>query len=300
MPQTSTEVAPPTHPLRDQAAPAGRAPVAGHKWRRAVWPAAVGVSLASRVAAWWLMRVPAPVRYVSGPLTRGEVAPAVTASGTANPALTIIVGSYVSGVIQNQDCDFNTQVRKGQLCAKIDPRPYQTVVGQAKADLLNARAQLVKDQAALGYAKVAYGRDATLLPRGIVSQDTVDNAKSAYGQAVAQVAVDRSMIEQKAAVLESAQVNLDYTNIVSPVDGTGVSRNITIGQTVAASFQTPTLFLIAADLTQMEVDTNVSESDVGGVREGDLRGRGVSKPAVRRQGRAGTAGTADGPERRHL
>jgi len=268
VPHTSTEVGP-HPPLREQAAPAGLAPVPAYKWRRAVWLAALGVLLAGIAAAWWVMRAPPPVRYVRAPVTRGEVARAVTATGTVNPVLTIIVGSYVSGVIQNQYCDFNTKVRKGQLCAKIDPRPYQTVVDQAKADLLNARAQLVKDQAALAYAKVTYARDANLLTRGIVSQDTVDSAKSAYGQALAQVAVDRSVIEQKTAVLESAQVNLDYTNIVSPVDGTVVSRNITIGQTVAASFQTPTLFLIATDLTQMEVDTNVSESDVGGVREGN-------------------------------
>lgn len=215
------------------------------------------------------MRTAVPVHYVSLPVTRGDVTRSVTATGTVNPVLTIIIGSYVSGVIQSQYCDFNTRVHKGQLCAKIDPRPYQTIVDQHKADLVNARAQLVKDQAALAYAKAAYDRDAALLTRGIVSQDTLDNARSTYGQAVAQIAVDRSIIQQRTAALEAAQVNLDYTNIVSPVDGTVVSRNVTIGQTVAASFQTPTLFLIATDLTQMEVDTNVSESDVGGVREGD-------------------------------
>ncbi|WP_367949046.1 efflux RND transporter periplasmic adaptor subunit [Paraburkholderia sp. NMBU_R16] len=259
----------PLPPLRKSEAPAGSKPVVSYKWHLAIWLAVVAVCLAGGGAAWWLMRTAVPVHYVSLPVTRGNVTRSVTATGTVNPVLTIIIGSYVSGVIQSQYCDFNTRVHKGQVCAKIDPRPYQTIVDQHKADLLNARAQLIKDQAALAYAKVAYERDAALLTRGIVSQDTVDNAKSIYGQAVAQIAVDRSIIEQRAAALESAQVNLDYTNIVSPVDGTVVSRNVTIGQTVAASFQTPTLFLIATDLTQMEVDTNVSESDVGGVREGD-------------------------------
>ena len=128
---------------------------------------------------------------------------------------------------------------------------------------------LSKDQANLTYDKIAYARDTGLVQRGIVSQDTVDSAKSALDQALAQIEVDKAIIRQDEAALDSALVNLGYTNIISPVDGTVVSRSVTIGQTVAASFQTPTLFLIATDLTQMEVDTNVSESDVGGLREGD-------------------------------
>lgn len=255
--------------LRDSGSPAGAKPAASRTWRRAIWLAVIAVCLAGGGALWWVTRTATPVHYVRLPVTRGDVARTVTATGTVNPVLTVIVGSYVSGVIQSQYCDFNTRVHKGQLCAKIDPRPYQAIVDQNKADLANARAQLIKDQAALVYSKAAYERDAALLIRGIVSQDTADNAKSAYSQAVAQIAVDQSIIQQRTAALESAQVNLGYTNIVSPVDGTVVSRNITIGQTVAANFQTPTLFLIATDLTQMQVDTNVSESDVGGVREGD-------------------------------
>jgi HlyD family secretion protein len=218
---------------------------------------------------YWVTRNRNPTLYITAPVTRGIVARTVSASGTVNPILTIIVGSYVSGVIQEQYADYNTQVKKGQLCAKIDPRPYQTVVDQNEADLEMARAQLQKDKANLAYAKVTYERDAKLLKRGVVSQDTFDSAQAAYAQAEAQIDVDRATIQQKEASLKAAQVNLDYTNIVSPVDGTVVSRNITIGQTVAASFQTPTLFLIATDLTKMQVDTNVSESDVGGVKEGD-------------------------------
>jgi HlyD family secretion protein len=245
--------------------------------RRIPWllAAAAAIVLLVAATAYWVFHRPVAASYVTAPVTRGVVARAVTATGTVNPVLTIIVGSYVSGVIQDQYCDFNTRVRIGQLCAKIDPRPYQTIVNQSKADLANAKAQLVKDQANLTYAKIAYQRDAGLLQRGIVSQDTVDNAKSVFDQAQAQIEVDKAAIQQKEAALESAQVNLGYTNIISPVDGTVVSRNITIGQTVAASFQTPTLFLIATDLTQMEVDTNVSESDVGGLHEGDKASFGV-------------------------
>lgn len=244
-----------------------RIAVSSRRW----WLAAAIVILLLCVgtAVYWFKNRPAAVSYLTVPVTRGVVARAVTATGTVNPVLTVTVGSYVSGVIRDQYCDFNTQVRVGQLCAKIDPRPYQAIVNQDRANLANARAQLLKDQANLTYDKIAYQRDVGLVKRGIVSQDTVDSAKSAYDQALAQIEVDKAVIQQDQAALESGLVNLGYTNIISPVDGTVVSRTITIGQTVAASFQTPTLFLIATDLTQMEVDTNVSESDVGGLREGN-------------------------------
>jgi HlyD family secretion protein len=225
--------------------------------------------LAAAGAGWWLTSRAPPVQYTTAPVTRGDIVKGVTATGTVNPVLTIIVGTYVSGVIQELFCDYNTRVKKGQICAKIDPRPYQTVVDQDRANLAVAKAQLVKDQASLAYAKLNWDRNGTLAAHGWVSQDTADSAKSTYDQAQAQTEVDRATIAQRQAELATAQVNLGYTDIVSPVDGTVVSRNVTMGQTVAASFQTPTLFLIATDLTQMEVDTNVSESDVGAVKEGD-------------------------------
>ena len=219
--------------------------------------------------AWWLATAEAPVRYTTAPVTRGAVTRAVTATGTVNPVLTIIVGAYDSGVIQDLQCDYNTQVKKGQICAKIDPRPYQTVVDQNKANLAVAKAQLDKDKANLAYTKLGLDRAAKLVQTKAVSQDTYDNAKSTYDQALATITFDEATIQQRQAALDAAQVNLDYTNIVSPVDGTVVSRNVTVGQTVAASFQTPTLFLIATDLTKMQVDTNVSESDIGGVKDGN-------------------------------
>jgi HlyD family secretion protein len=219
--------------------------------------------------AWWLATAEAPVNYTTAPVSRGAVTRAVTATGTVNPVLTIIVGAYDSGVIQDLQCDYNTQVKKGQICAKIDPRPYQTVVDQNKANLAVAKAQLEKDKANLAYTKLGLDRAAKLVQTNAVSQDTYDNAKSTYDQALATIAFDEATIQQRQAALDAAQVNLDYTNIVSPVDGTVVSRNVTMGQTVAASFQTPTLFLIATDLTKMQVDTNVSESDIGGIKDGN-------------------------------
>ena len=236
--------------------------------RRGLVIVALLVLALAGATAYWLSRSGEAVSYVTTAVTKGTVVRTVSSSGTVNPVLTIIVGSYVSGVIRDQYCDFNTRVRQGQLCAKIDPRPYQTLVDQTKADLATAKAQLVKDQANLAYAKLTYDRNTALIKTDAISHDVLDASKSAYDQAEAQIEVDRATIAVKEAGLEAAQVNLDYTNIISPVDGTVVSRNITIGQTVAASFQTPTLFLIATDLTRMQVDTNVSESDVGGLLEG--------------------------------
>jgi HlyD family secretion protein len=165
-------------------------------------------------------------------------------------------------------CDFNTRVTKGQLCAKIDPRPYQTIVDQNRANVGTAKAQLLKDQASLAYAELTYTRQQSLFHDGVTSQDALDNAKSMRDELRAQVALDQASITQRQAELENAEVNLAYTDIRSPVNGMVIQRNITIGQTVAASFQTPTLFLIATDLTKMQVDTNVSESDLAFLKEG--------------------------------
>ena len=170
------------------------------------------------------------VHYTTVPASRGAVTRAVTATGTVNPELNILVGTYVSGVIQALYCDYNTQVKKGQICAKIDPRPYQTIVDQNKANLDVAKAQLLKDQANLEYTKANYQRNQTLIKTNAVSQDVLDLSKSAYDQAQAQIAFDRATISQRQAELDAAQVNLDYTDIVSPVDGTVVSRNVTMGR----------------------------------------------------------------------
>ncbi|MGZ5897565.1 MAG: efflux RND transporter periplasmic adaptor subunit [Xanthobacteraceae bacterium] len=246
-------------------------PAIAHGLRR-YWFVSGLIALALILAiciAWWALASKASTHYTTVPVGRGAITRTVTATGSVNPELTIIVGTYVSGVIQQVFCDFNTEVKKGQVCAKIDPRPYQSVVDQAKANLAVANAQLVKDRANLSYTKLAFERNARLVQTNAVSQDTSDSAKSVYEQAQAQITFDEATIQQHQAVLDAAQVNLDYTSIISPVDGTVVSRNVTMGQTVAASFQTPTLFLIATDLTRMQVDTNISEGDIGGIKVGD-------------------------------
>jgi HlyD family secretion protein len=235
--------------------------------------AAAAASLLAGAAAWWTFgRTPTP-SFATVPVDRGTIARSVTASGTVNPVLTIIVGSYVSGVIQNVSCDYNTRVRKGQVCAQIDPRPYQMTVAGDAAALATAKAQVVKDRANLDYAEVNLKRGEDLLKLDSIARDTVDLARNNRDQARAQLALDQAMVQQREASLKASQINLGYTQIISPVDGTVVSRNVTQGQTVAASFQTPTLFLIATDLTKMQVDANVSESDIGGsgsaVKDGD-------------------------------
>ena len=233
--------------------------------RRAI---VAGVLLVGTAALVHWYRRPADPEYITAEVTRGPVVRAITTTGAVDPVITVLVGAYVSGTIQSTSCDYNTKVKAGQLCAKIDPRPYQVVVDQDTANLATAQSQLEKDRASLAYARINYQRDSRLLAHGVVSQDAVDSDRSVRDQAEAQVKVDEATIRQREAELHAAQVNLAYTDIVSPVEGTVVARNVTLGQTVAASFQTPTLFLIATDLTKMQVDTNVSESDVGGAKIG--------------------------------
>jgi HlyD family secretion protein len=206
--------------------------------------------------------------FVTERLERGPVVSTVTASGTVNPVTTVQVGTYVSGPIKAIYADFNSRVSQGQIVAKIDPAPFQVKVQSAAAAVANAKAKVLKAQADLALKKLTYERNQQLLDRALVSQNDLDTAKSGYDQAVAQLALDVAGVEQAQADLAAAKIQLAYTDITSPVDGVVVSRSVDVGQTVAASFQTPTLFLIAQDLTKMQVDANVSESDIGNVATG--------------------------------
>ncbi len=260
-----------------------------HRRRLAVRAVAVGFVAAALLASWWWMRGTVPPRYLTAPVTQGTVARTVTATGTVNPVMTIIVGAYDSGVIRDVYCDYNTQVKKGQLCARIDPRPYEAALAQAQGEL-------ARDSAQLAGARVDLARYAMELKQNSVSQMTYTDEAALVHQLEGSVQLDH-------AAVKTAQVNLDYTNIVSPVDGTVVARNITIGQTVASSFQTPTLFLIATDLTRMQVDTNVSETDIGTVADGDsggFHGRGISGSHFSRARRASAPGAAGHTERGDL
>ncbi len=206
--------------------------------------------------------------YVTETVGRGPIAAMVTATGTVNPVTTVQVGTYVSGPIRAIDVDFNSQVKKGQRVAKIDPAPFQVRVDQSAANLATARAKVEKSKADLALKLLNRDRNKELRQRNLISQSELDASENDYSQAVAQVALDQAGVQQAQAQLDEAKINLAYTDIVSPVDGVVVSRNVDVGQTVAASFQTPTLFQIAQDLTQMQVNSNVSESDIGSVKEG--------------------------------
>lgn len=206
---------------------------------------------------------------------RGEIAATVTATGIVNPVTTVQVGTYVSGPILALDVDFNSPVKKGQRVAKIDPAPFQMKVDAMEASLANARARVRKSESDLDLKRRQLARQEQLRAKETVSENDYDTARSATDQAVAQVALDQAGVKQAEAALREARINLAYTDIVSPVDGVVVSRNVDVGQTVAASFQTPTLFLIARDLAEMQVNASVSESDIGSVHEGQPATFGV-------------------------
>ena len=228
-----------------------------------------GVIVVGAIAWYFMHGTGGATRFVTAPVTSGSIVRSVAATGTVNPVTTVQVGTYVSGPITQISADFNSPVKQGQIIAKIDPRPYAATVALSTAAVANARAQLLKDQANLDYQKVTYERDKKLLTEEVDSQDQIDSQFSTYNQAVAQIALDRAAIDQQEATLKQAQLNLNYTDIRSPVDGTVVARNVDVGQTVAASFQTPVLFLVAQDLTKMQVDASVSESDIGYVKNGE-------------------------------
>ncbi len=220
------------------------------------------------LAAWWWLWPEEPSRYLSVAAARGRLAATVSATGTINPVKTVEVGTYVSGRIESIDIDFNSVVRRGQVIARIDPATYRVRVKQAEASLATARAALEGAEANLKLRRDQLERQRALLDKKVISKDAFDAAQNLHEQALAQLSIDRAGVKVAEAGLEDARVNLTYTDIVSPVDGVVLSRNVNVGQTVAASFQTPTLFVIADDLTRMQVNASVSESDIGTVREG--------------------------------
>jgi HlyD family secretion protein len=208
------------------------------------------------------------IKFRTEKIIRGDIEMSVTATGTVNPVTTVLVGTQVSGTIKNIYVDFNSRVKKGQLIARIDPALFEAQVNQARANLLSAKANLEKAQATSVDAKRTMERNKELLAKNLIAQSDFDTAETNYETADASVSAAKSQVIQSEAALSSAETNLYYTKIVSPVDGIVVSRNVDVGQTVAASFQTPTLFSIAQDLTKMQIDTNVAEADIGGVKVG--------------------------------
>ncbi|MGD0274986.1 MAG: efflux RND transporter periplasmic adaptor subunit [Syntrophales bacterium] len=206
--------------------------------------------------------------YKTENVTRGDIRASVTATGTVNAVTTVQVGTQVSGTIKNIYVDYNSPVKDGQLLALIDPETFESQVYQARANLLLAKANLEKALAAVVDAKRTMDRNKVLLANHFIAQSDLDTSETNYQTDVAQVSASKAQVEQAKAALTSSEINLKYTRILSPVSGTVISRNVDVGQTVAASFQTPTLFSIAQDLAKMQIDTNVDEADIGKVKVG--------------------------------
>jgi HlyD family secretion protein len=206
--------------------------------------------------------------YRTEPVTRGDIQATVTATGTVNAVTTVLVGTQVSGTIKNLYVDFNSRVKRGQIIAQIDPSTFESQVQQAQANLLAAQANLDKSNTSLVDSKRTFDRNKELFAKNLIPRSDLDTSETNYESAKAQVNSSKAQIEQTKASLDYSKQNLEYTKILSPVDGVVISRNVDVGQTVAASFQTPTLFTIAEDLTKMQIDTNVAESDIGVVSVG--------------------------------
>jgi HlyD family secretion protein len=199
-------------------------------------------------------------------VSRGDIRQTVTATGTLNAVITVLVGTQVSGTIQKLYVDYNSIVKKGQLLAQIDPSLFQAQVDQQRANLLAAKANVEKIQATLADAKRTYERNKALFARNLIARSDLDTAQTNYESNVAQLGQAKAQVDQTRAALNTAEINLRYTKIISPVNGMVISRNVDVGQTVAASFQTPTLFNIAEDLKSMQIDTSVDEADIGKIR----------------------------------
>jgi len=207
-------------------------------------------------------------RYETVKVDTGRIVAKVTATGTLSALVTVQVGSQVSGRIQHLYVDFNAPVKKGQLIAKIDPQLFEAAVEQARANLVAAQGNLTKAKAQAVDADRQYRRSRALAERQLIAQADVDTAQTNAEAANAQVEAAKGSVAQAQASLHQAQINLAYTDIVSPTNGVVISRSVDVGQTVAASLQAPILFLIAEDLSKMQVDSSVAEADVGKLRAG--------------------------------
>jgi HlyD family secretion protein len=205
------------------------------------------------VGGYWYWQHPGDTDpdYKTATVTRGDLIQLVTATGQLNPRTNVDVGSQVSGIISKLYVDYNSPVTNGQVIAQLDPATYKAIVAGARADLASSKA-------ALELAQAEEERSKALYDSKIVAQSDYDTAVATFHQA-------QALVQQKEAALEQAQVNLDYTTIYAPVDGVVLSRSVDVGQTVAASLSAPTLYMIANDLTKMQIDALVSEADIGGI-----------------------------------
>lgn len=222
--------------------------------------AALGVRLALRPKA-------SPLTFQTAALDRGPIAAKVTANGTLSALVTVKVGSQVSGRILSLSADYGSSVKAGQVVATIEPSLFRAAADQANANYRAALAAVERATAQATNAERQFERASALQREGVGSALERDNAESTMRVARAEVRLAQANVQQTLAARDQAQLNLRYTTIVSPIDGVVISRDVDVGQTVAATLQAPTLFTIAQDLTRMQVDTNVAEADIGKIRQ---------------------------------
>lgn len=231
----------------------------------AIYTGVAGLVLAG---GWWLGREAPQAGFRTAAVERGDVRVVISATGTLRATTTVDVGSQVSGQVLEVLVDFNDRVTRGQPIARLDPAPFQTRLQQAEADLASARASVNEARATLKNAEADYARKSDLVARQLIARSEADLALAARDQARARVVSAEAAVLQRQAAVDNARLDVEYTEIRSPVDGVVLLRDIEPGQTVAASFQTPVLFQIAEDLAQMQIDLSVDEADVGQIHEG--------------------------------
>jgi HlyD family secretion protein len=208
------------------------------------------------------------VQWKTQAVEKKRIVAKITASGALQATVTVQIGAQVSGRILKLNADFNSTVKKGQLIAKLDPQLFVAAVQQARANHLSAKANLARAQAQEKDANLTYTRTKNLFDQSLAAAADLQAAETAVSVAKAQTEVAQASLEQAVASLNQAQVNLSYADIYSPIDGTVISRNVDVGQTVASSLQAPVLFTIAEDLSKMQVHTSVAEGDVGRLQPG--------------------------------
>lgn len=209
-----------------------------------------------------------PLAFVTAPVERGNIVGKVTATGTLSALVTVQVGTQVSGRLKTLFVDFNSQVKKGQVLAQIDPELFQAALAQAKANTQAAEGNLARAKAQSADSERKLSRARQLAEQKLIAQADLDSALGESEMSKASIQAAEGSLAQARAQRHQAEVNVSYTTITSPIDGTVVSRNVDVGQTVAASLSAPTLFTIAENLSRMQVDTNVAEADVGKLKEG--------------------------------
>ena len=228
-------------------------------------------AIAGSAGAYYKYRTPAEeVRISKLAVARGDVIESVGATGTLQAVKTVQVGSQVSGNIKALYADFNSVVKKGQIVAELDPSLLQTQIEQARANVIRSQADLDRLKVSLEDARIKMKRTESLAARQLVSPQELETAQVAVRSAEAQIKSSEASLSQSRASLNQNEVNLQHTVIEAPIDGIVISRNVDVGQTVAASMNAPTLFIIAEDLRKMQVNANVDESDVGRIRAGQV------------------------------